>query len=497
MLINFFTKFKKEVRNLDELVNKKNIINSLVWKIIELGGSQLITFVIQIILARILSPSEFGTMSILLVFVNIAQVFVQGGFNVALVQKKEADNLDFSSVLYFSLGISFLLYILLFYTAPWISEFYGDYNLTIYLRTIGIVFFAGAVNSVQLAYLQRKLQFQVSARSSLIANTISGIIGIVAAYMSFGIWALLIQQCMYQILNCIIVAILSDWKPLMKFSLYRIKEMFIYGSSILGSNLISNIYLEIRTLIIGRTYNSTSLGYYKRGEQFPNVIVRNVDGAIQAVLLPSLSSQQSDIKIVKRMVRRSLKTSSFLIFPAMVGMAVTAKNIVVVVLGEKWIPATSLLIIFSLTYAIWPIITINLQPMRALGRSDLILKTEIIKKSIGLVIILITVPISIKAVAIGFMIERYVETIINAIPNKKLINYTYIEQIKDILPSAVQAILMGIIIYFVNFLKLDTLKTLGIQIVVGASINIALSYILNNEAYTYLLNTTKSYLKRS
>lgn len=478
-------------------VDKKNIIDSLIWKIIELGGSKVITLIIQIILARLLSPAEFGTMSILLVFVNIAQVFVQGGFNVALVQKRNADDLDFSSILFFSLGTSVLLYFVIFLTAPGIAIFYGDENLILYLRVIGVLFITGAFNSVQVAYLQRKLQFQTSARSSLVANFISGLLSILSAYLSFGIWALIIQQCIYQILNCVIIWKISDWRPKMKFSIHRVKEMFSYGSSILASNLISNIYLEMRTLVIGRTYNSTSLGYYKRGEQFPNIIVRNIDGAIQAVLLPSLSSKQNEIVIVKRMVRRSLKISSFLIFPAMVGMAAAAENLVDVVLGEKWLATAPLLIVFSLTYAIWPIITINLQPMRALGRSDLIFKTEVIKKIIGTLFIVVTVPISIRAVAVGFMLERYIEIIINAIPNKKLINYSLMEQVSDVLPSAIQSAIMGILIYLINYLNIGTLAKLIIQITIGFIVYLILSILFKNDSLNYLSITIKNHFRRS
>ncbi|MRI84625.1 oligosaccharide flippase family protein [Aerococcaceae bacterium WS4759] len=470
---------------MEHKVNRNSIISALIWKLLERGGAQVIQLLVQIIIARLLSPEEFGTMAIILVFVNLAQVFIQGGFNIALIQKKDSDELDFSSIFYLSLVIASFFYILLFFFAPVIARFYLDEQLIILLRVIGIVLFTGALNTVQMAYVSKYMLFKKSAFCSLLATVISGIIGIAFAYLGIGIWALVFQQISYSVVNSITLWIKIKWRPKLVFSFVRVTRLFSYGSKILSSSLIYRIYLELRTLIIGRIFSSTSLGFYQRGEQIPRVLVNNIDGAIQSVILPSLAVFQDDLPKIKSMIRRSLKTSSYIIFPIMFGLAAVSDTFVFLILGEQWIPTVPFLIIFSLTYSLWPMITINQQPARALGRSDIILKTEIIKRILGLLIILITVPLGVIAIAVGFFIERLIESGINAYPNKKLIDYKYYEQLVDILPSLCQSIIMAIIVYLMNYLEINLLVKLILQIIAGVFIYLALSIIFKNDSFEY------------
>lgn len=454
----------------------------------ERGGAQIIQIVVQIILARLLGPNEFGTMAIVLVFINLSRVFIEGGFNVALIQKKNTDNLDYSSIYVLSLIISVILFLVLYIFSPYISNFYGQPDLTTILRISGILLFPGALNTVQDSYVAKNQLFKKAALVSLTANLISGIVGIIVAYLNFGIWALITQQILASYIYSYLLQWKINWKPKLVISWVRVQNLFSYGSRILGSSLIYRLYLESRTLIIGKVFSPADLGFYQRGEQIPKVLVGNIDGSIQAVMLPTLSANQEDLETIKSMIRRSLKISTFVIFPMMFGLAAVSNNLFYILLGEKWADASSYLAIFSLTYALWPLITLNQQSVRALGRSDIILNTEIIKRVIGIIIILVSVRFGVKTIAWGFLIERLVETFINAWPNKKLINYGYFQQVKDISPSFVISILMYFCIIILNLLQLNLVFKLFIQIIMGLCVYFMLALITKNESFIYLLN---------
>lgn len=476
--------------------SKHNIFSSLVWKFLERGGSQGIQFIIQIILARLLSPSEFGALAIVLVFISLAQTFVDGGFSTALIQKKEVDKLDFSSIFYLSLGIATVVYIMILIFAPFISGFYQNESLTPIIRVLSLILFPGALNSIQIAFVSRNMQFKKIFKTSLISSIVSGILGIFAAYLDFGIWALVIQQISYHFVNSIAMWYSVKWRPELLFSFQRVKELFSFGSKVFITTFIYRFYLDIRTLMIGRIYSATDLAYYQRGEQIPRVLVNNIDGSIQAVILPTLSTYQDNKSRVKSMVKRTVSMSSFLVFPLMLGIVAVAEPLVLLLLTEKWLSAVPFLRLFCLTYGLWPIITINLQPIRALGRSDILLRLELIKRFIGLVIILISIPFGLNAIAFGTLLERIVEVFINAYPNKKLIDYSISEQIKDLLPSLLQSSIMGIIVYLFGRLPIRPLPLLLTQIFLGIIVYLLISLITTNESFIYMSESLKKLVKK-
>lgn len=473
--------------------NRIGVLSSLLWKLLERSGAQTIQIIVQLILARLLSPKEFGTMAIILVFINLSRVFIDGGFNVALIQKKDTDNLDYSSIYILSLIIAIGLYLVLFLSSPFIGNFYDQPQLSKLLRVCGILLFPGALNTVQDAFVAKNMLFKKAAMVSLSATLISGILGILAAYFKFGIWALIIQQILYSYVYTYFLQWTIKWKPQFLISWDRVQQLFSYGSRILGSGLVYRLYMESRTLIIGKMFNPSALGYYQRGEQIPKALVSNIDGAIQTVMLPTLSASQDNTEKVKMIVRRALKTSSFIVFPMMFGLAAVSESLIDIVLGQKWLDATIYLVIFSFTYAMWPIITINQQAIRALGRSDIILKTELIKRFIGIIIIFVTINISVEAIAWGFFLERLVETCVNAWPNKKLINYSYWDQVKDILPTLFQSIIMYSGLTFFNLMHTSPNLILLVQFVVGIIIYLVLSLVTKNESFLYLLRLMKSF----
>lgn len=475
---------------------KSKVISSLFWKFMERGGTQGIQFIVQIVLARLLVPKDYGIIALISIFIVIANVFVQSGFNTALIQKKDADEVDFSSVFYLSLFVAGLLYLILFFTAPLVADFYNIHQITLVLRVLSITLFFGAFNSIQNALVSRNMQFKMLFYSSLGAILMSGIVGIVLAYLGLGVWALVAQQLTNQFMITVIMWFTVKWRPKLIFSFKRVKGLFSYGWKLLVSSLIDNLYMNLQSLIIGKIYNPSMLGFYNRGDQFPKVIVSNINGSIQSVMLPVLASEQDNRKRVKNMVRRSIVTSSFVLFPMMCGLAVTAEPLVKILLTNKWLPCVPFLQIFCASYALWPIHTANLQAINALGRSDIFLKLEVIKKIIGLTILVISIHFGIYAIAIGTLVSGIISTFVNAYPNLKLLNYSYKEQLKDIMPSLLLSLIMGTIIYNLKWLHMVPLVTLIIQIFFGIIIYVILAKVFKLECYTYLLKTFKDIYKK-
>jgi teichuronic acid exporter len=472
-------------------IHKTNIIVNLFWKLMERGGTQGIQFIVQIILARLLLPEDYGIIALVAIFTSIAGVFVQSGLNTALIQKKDADEADFSSVFYLSLVIACFIYIVLFFTAPFIAAFYLIPEITPVIRVLSIILFFGAFNSIQNAVIARRLQFKKLFFSSTGAILISGTVGIYMAYKGFGVWALVGQQISNQLLVTLILWFTVKWRPQLLFSLGRLKRLFYFGWKLLVSALIDTIYNDLRSLIIGKMYNPAMLGFFNRGQQFPSLIVSNINGSIQSVMLPVLASQQDNRPRVKDMMRRAIVTSSFIIFPMMVGLAVTAEPLVKLLLTNKWLPCVPFLQIFCAVYALWPIHTANLQAINALGRSDIFLKLEIIKKIIGLTILAVTVFYGVYAIALGQVLSGITSTFINAYPNKKLLNYSYIEQWNDIMPSLLLSLVMGVVVYSIKLLGFSALITLIVQVCGGVILYVGLAWIFKLECFRYLVTTAR------
>ena len=457
----------------------------------ERGGTQGVQFIVQIVLARLLLPEDYGMIALVMIFISIADVFVKSGFNTALVQKTNSDILDFSSVFYLSLSVSALLYVILYLTSPLIANFYRLPQLVLVFRIISITLFFGAFNSIQNAFISKNMLFKKLFISSIGAILVSGTIGIIAAYSGLGVWALVLQQITNQFMITVILWFTVKWRPQLLFSFKRVRLLFSFGWKLLASALLNTLYMNLRTLIIGRIYSPMILGYYNRGQQFPQLIVANIDGSIQAVMLPTLSAHQDDRIRVKEIVRRSIVTSTYVMFPMMMGLAVVAKPLVIILLTEKWLPAVPFLQIFCASYAIMPIHTANLQAINALGRSDIFLKLEIIKKIIGISIIIISLPFGIFALAIGSVLGGFIGSFLNAYPNKILLDYSYLEQLIDIFPSLLLSIIMGVIIYFFNFLMIPSGYILLIQVTIGSGLYITLSVVLKLESYQYLISTIR------
>ena len=476
-------------------INSQNIIKNLVWKLLERGGVQGVQFVLQIILARLLTPSDYGITGLIIVFINVANVFVQSGLGSALIQKKDTTEEDYSSVFYLNILIALIMIVILFIVAPAISNFYQMEILVPVLRVQSLMLLFNAFNVVQNAVLQKNMQFKKLFYASLGAITISGILGILFAYLGAGVWALVFQQLINALVTSIILWILVKWRPKRVFKLKNVRRLFKFGSRLLCSGLIDTLYNNIYPLIIGKVYSQENLGYYNRGYQIPSVLVNNLNGSIQGVLFPSFAEYQDNRPRLKQLVRRSIVTSSFLVFPMMAGLAACSEPITIILLTDKWLPSVPFMQLSCVIYALWPIHTANLQAINAVGRSDVFLKLEIIKKAINIAVLFITVPMGIYAMLIGSCCTSFVSAGINAWPNKKLLDYSYFEQVKDILPSLILSIIMCALCFSIFLLHLSTWVTLIIQVIAGVAFYILAAWLFKLECFTYLLNTIKSGLR--
>ena len=472
---------------------KEKAISSLLWRFLERCGAQGVTFLVTIVLARLLVPEVYGLMALVTVFITVLQVFVDSGIGNALIQKKDADEMDFSSVFFFNLVMSIALYLLLFFCAPFIATFYHNQELTPVIRVLGITLLIGGVKNVQQAYVSKKLQFKRFFFATLGGTIGAAAIGIVMAYMGFGIWALVAQNLFNTIIDTVILWLTVKWRPKLQFSFARLKGLLKYGWKLLVSSLLHTFYTNLRTLIIGKLYTPENLAYYEKGQSFPTLSVSNIDASIDSVLLPTMSGVQDSRETVKAITRRAIVTSSYLMWPMMVGLAVVAKPLVVLLLTEKWLAAVPFLQITCFALGLEPLQTANLNAIKAMGRSDIFLKLEIVKKTISIAILLLSMRFGVMAIAVSGLVYSVIATMFNAAPNKKLLDYSYLEQVKDILPSFIFAILMGVSVYPINLISMPTILTLLVQVMVGMFFYVGVSAFLKMEPFYYILNTIKRF----
>ena len=478
------------------MANSKTVITSMLWKLMERFSTQIVSFVISIILARILSPDEYGIIAILLIFVNIANVIIDGGLNTALIQKKDADQTDFSTIFWFSLLLSIVLYIMLFFLAPLIARFYDNDLLVPVLRVLSLILFANSFNSIQRAYVSRHMLFKKLFWVNGVALLVSGSIGIFMAYHGYGVWALVGQALSSPIACCVLMWIAIKWRPTLVFSKERFRGLFDYGWKIFLTNFIVAIYEDVRGLVIGKVYQPSALAFFERGKSLPNLLMANITSSINTVLLPAFADEQDDRSRVKQMMRRSVQVSYFFVLPLLVGFFFTAKNVILVLLTEKWLPAVPFVQIFSIAFILMPIQNINMTAIKSLGYSSITLKLEIYKKILEAIILVVSFMIDVYAVAWGIVLYNFICIFINLSPSKKLVDYGWKEQITDVLPTLIASLIMGAVVYVCSFIPLGNLLVLIIQVLVGAIIYFIACRFLSLEGLDYITMYFKKGLNR-
>ena len=474
--------------------SKNSVVSNLIWRFAERSGAQLIQFAVSIVLARMLAPEAYGTIALVLVFAQIFQVFVDSGLGNALIQKKDADDLDFSSVFYFNVVWCLFLYMILYFCAPLIASFYEDPSLVWIVRVLCLTVVISGLKNVQQAYVSRTMQFRKFFFSTLGGTIMSAVVGIFIALEGGGVWALVAQKIVNISVDTLVLWFTVQWRPKLMFSFQRLKYLFSYGWKLLASALLDVTYNNLRQLIIGKMYSESSLAFYNQGRQFPDLIVTNINSSIDSVLFPTLSKEQDDKEKVKVMTRRSIKVSTYIMAPMMMGLIFTASNVIVFILTEKWLPSVPFLILFCISYMFYPIHTANLNAIKALGRSDLFLRMEILKKIVGMILLLATMNYGVLAMACSMPVSTMCSMVINSYPNKELLEYSYFDQIKDIAPSILLALGMGICVYFIPFLiHGSTVFVLMIQIMAGILLYIGGSILFKNDSFYYLLSIVKQF----
>lgn len=477
-------------------ITRQNVFSNMIWRFLERTGAQLVQFVVAIVLARILMPEDYGIIALVTVFISILNVFVDSGLGTALVQKKDADNIDFSTVFYTNIVFCLVLYSILFVLSSFIARFYKNEELIPVIRVLGIILLISGVKNIQQSYVSKTLQFRKFFFATLVGTVSAAVIGIWMAYHNFGIWALVAQQLTNLTVDTIFLWLTVKWRPGFVFSFERLKTLFSYGWKILVSGIIDTVYNNLRQLIIGKRYSSEDLAFYNKGDLFPKAIVGNIDTAIDSVLLPTMAVEQDNTIRIKQMTCRAIKTSTFCIAPLMIGLVVCAPSVVSILLTDKWLPCVPFIRIFCITYIFYPIHTTNLNAIKAIGRSDLFLKLEIIKKVVGLVILISTMWFGVMVMALSLLFSSVISQIINTWPNKKLLNYGYLEQLKDILPGILMAVFMGVVISVFNYLPLVNWLKLVIQIPLGMLVFLLGSAICKLESYMYMKTVLLSRIKK-
>lgn len=474
---------------------RKNTISGLFWSVLERGGNQAVTLLVQVVMAHLLAPEDFGSLAIMLVFVNVGGVFVTSGLNTALVQNPDVTDDDYSTVFWMSLAISIVLYVLVFAGAPAIADFYASPGLAWPLRALCLILPINAYNAVQVAYVRRRLEFKKVFKASILSVILSGSLGVVSALLGAGLWALVIQQVSYQLSNCATMAMQVPWRPRMVFSFARALVLFRFSWKLLVSSVLNNAYNSLTDLIIGRQFSTSQLGFVNQGARYPRALGSLLDGAIQPVMMSAVSRVQDDVDQVRRIIRRALKTSTFLVIPAMSLFALVAPSLVPLLLGPQWIPSIPFLQIYCVINAMLPIHTTNLQALNGIGRSDVFLKLELIKKAYGVAWIAFAALVVQDAyfMVAGYVVTGLISTVVNSWPNRRIIGYSYGEQVRDIAPALGLTVLSLAVAWLPTFVLDVGFLLMLFQVLAFCATYLVATMIFRVEELGYLLNTLRGF----
>ncbi|MBE6646423.1 MAG: lipopolysaccharide biosynthesis protein [Ruminococcaceae bacterium] len=479
-------------------MERKKIISSLFYKFAERLAVKGAGLIIGIILARLLLPEEFGQVAIITIFINLANSIIQNGFNSALIQQKEVDDKDYSTVFYITMVLSAAIVAILFVSSPYIARYYGLPKLVWPMRVYSFSLFFGSFNSIQVAKLQREMRFKPMMYTSLIATILSGVLGVALAYAGAGIWALVVYGCSNIVFSCIAMLFVANWFPRFVFSWRRARTLFSFGWKMLVSAILCSLYNDTRSLIIGKRYSVDDLAYYNRGQQYPEVVSSTIESGIQSVMFPAMARSQSDAQQMRAMLKRTLSLSVFVIMPIMVGLAAVSQSFILLLLTEKWLPSAIYMQIICVGSISISVTSPNLTAIKALGRSDIYMKLEIVRRIVMLAILLVALFAfdSILAIAISYVISSFIDMFIAAAPLKKLLDYSGFKQIKDNWKTLVAALVMGVVVYFVGLLQINLFSLLCIQILCGAVTYVLLCVLLRIESLNYCIQVIKGLKSR-
>lgn len=481
---------------MSEVSLKNKIFSNVIWRFMERISAQLITTLVTIVLARILMPDDYGAIAIITVFINICNIFVAKGFGNSLIQKKDVDDLDYSTVFYLNIGTTAVLYLVIYFTAPLIANFYEIPILSPLLRVMGLRLPCTAINSIQSAIVSRRFQFKRYFYATLSGTIISAVIGIGMAYGGFGAWALCGQYLSSTLINTVVLWFMVKWRPKLMFSLERARRLFSYGWKLLCSAILEELNIEFKSFAIGKVYSSADLAYYNRGKQFPSLLNTNVDSAVSSVLFPAMVGGQDNPETMRNYLKRSIKTSTFVMFPLQIGMALVAAPFTELLLTAKWLPSVPYMQIMCVCFCMTPIMTVNAQVLKAMGYSGKYLISTTVSNITGILIMLGTLPFGVIYVALGGFLSTVVSVLMLSYHVKRVINFGIIKQILVLLPNIILVGLMAAITVAVGLISLPALPKMIIQILCGILVYVLGAIVSKNESFAYIKSLILSFFKR-
>jgi len=466
---------------------RQKTVSGLSWSFIDSISGQGIQFIVGIILARMLTPREFGLIGMITIFIAVSESFINSGFSSALIRKKECTQADYSTVFFYNLTAGAIFFTILLFSAPAISGFFKEPELKPIIQVLGAVLIIDSATIIQRTILTKQINFKLQTRISVIAALGSGVIAIGMAYSGFGVWSLVAQRLCKQAINSFLLWLWNKWKPIAVFSRQSFRELFGFGSKLLASGLIDTIYRNVYYLIIGKFFSAKELGYYTRADQFNALPSQSLTGVIGRVSYPILSSIQDDANRLKASYQQLIRSTMFITFTLMVGMAAVAEPMVVGLIGEKWKPSIIYLQMLCFTGMLYPLHALNLNMLQVKGRSDLFLRLEVIKKILAVPVIVIGIFWGIRVMIAGMMLNSVIALYINSYWSGRMIGYPFRQQISDILPSFSLSLAMAISVYLLGLiLTYAPILNLLIQVTAGAAFILVFSEMAKFKDYLFI-----------
>lgn len=476
---------------------KNKITTGVFWMLGEKFLGTLVSFLVSIVLARLLSPSQYGEVAIATLFLNLIASIFSSSLTSALVQKKDADHLDFNTIFWFSLLLNGLAYLILYFSAPFIAGLFNSVGSVSVIRVMSLSLFILAWNDCQHAYVSRNLIFKKFFFSSLFGTIFSGVVGVALAYFGFGVWALVIQRFCDLIIDAVVLAFMIKWHPKPEFSATRFKPLFRYGWKISLANFSGTLFDELKSFVIGIRYSAEDLAYYNKGQSLPNLFKTNIQGTLSSVLFPSYSKLQDDANAMKSIMKQTIRLSAFFLSPVFFGLAAVAPSLIIVLYSSTWEAAIPFMQVSCAIGLVGIVGQIDIQCFKALGETQLILRLEFVKKPILVVIVFVTMFISPLAIIVGMFVYNIIATFINSVFTKKLVGYGFFERIKDILPVVLLSLVMFLCVAAIgSFIDLNVFLTLLIQIAVGVTLYLTGVVIFFKDETKIIANIFNKTLKR-
>lgn len=475
---------------------RSQVISSVCWKLLERGGSQAVRLVVQIVMARLLVPDDFGMLAVMLVLVDLGNTVAQSGLNTALVQDPNVTEEDYSTVFWMCLAAAAVLYALVFACAPLVASFYGLPALGTPLRVLGLVLLVNAYNAVQVSKITRELAMRKIFVGTAVSVLVSSVLGIGSALAGLGVWALVAQQLGYQVTNVLAHAAQVDWRPRATFNARRARSLYAFGWKLLASGLLGTLYASLTSLVAGRLFGSYQLGLISQGEKYPRALGTTIDGVIQPVMLSAVSRAQGDVAYARRIVRRALRTSAYLVMPAQCLAAAVAPALVPLLLGEQWAPCVAYFQLFCLVFAMLPLHTANLQALVGMGRSGTFLRLELVKTCLGATGVLVALLVFGSALALvaSYVVTGVISTFVNARPSRRVLGYPYAQQLRDVAPTVLLCAASWLGASAASLLPVGGVGLLLLQAATFVSIYLGLSLALKLDELAYLVCVARGWL---